>query len=150
MEHKKKQEIRNQLAGWVNHFDWDIWFTGTFDQANFMGYRDTIKTLRAHDRFIDDLSKKFSLPNIGYFVAVERHYLGGFCHVHSLLNGVEGVKYREIGETWRGRYGIEKVEGYDREKGANYYLTKYVLKDLHDWRFKLNKQNENILRNLNK
>lgn len=148
MDWRQKDSIRSQLAEWVNHFDWDMWFTGTFEQENNMGYRDTIKTLKAHDRFVDDLGRKFNCKNIGYVVAVERHFNGGFCHVHSLLNGIAGLTYRQVGETWRERYGRERVEGYDKTKGAHYYLTKYVLKDLYDWRIKLNKQNEDILKRL--
>lgn len=149
MDWKIKEKIRNDLAQWLNHFDWDIYMTGTFDQANFMGYRDPIKTLKAHDRFIDDLGKTYSLKNIGYVVCVERHHIGGFCHTHGLLNGVEGLTYKQIGEIWQKRYGREQVEGYDKTKGANYYLTKYVLKDMFEWRLKLNRQNENILKNMN-
>ena len=150
MDWEKKNKIRNELAQWLNKYDWDIYMTGTFDQANFMGYRDPIKVLKAHDRFVNDLTKNFNCPNIGYYVAVERHQIGGFCHTHSLLNGVEGLTYKQIGETWRERFGREKVEKYDRDKGANYYLTKYVLKDMFEWKVRLNKQNENYIRNSEK
>jgi hypothetical protein len=72
-------------------------------------------------------------------MAVEWFKSGDFTHIHALLNGLEGLSYRQIGETWRNRFGREKVEGYQKDLGANYYLTKYVTKDLCDWDLRINK-----------
>lgn len=125
------QLLRGSLATWMNKFEWEFWMTGTFlpDQS----YRDTIKTKRAFERFIADLRKNFGKNSIEYFMAVERFRSGDFTHVHALLNGLQGLTYREIGETWRKRFGREQIEGYDPLKGANYYLTKYVTKEICDW-----------------
>lgn len=125
------QLLRDSLATWMNKFEWEFWMTGTFlpDQS----YRDTIKTKRAFERFIADLRKNFGKNSIEYFMAVERFRSGDFTHVHALLNGLQGLTYREIGETWRKRFGREQIEGYDPLKGANYYLTKYVTKEICDW-----------------
>lgn len=83
--------------------------------------------------FIRDLSDNFEKREIEYFLAVERFHHGDFTHCHALINGVDGLTYRQVGETWRKRYGREQVERYDQGKGANYYLTKYVVKDVCDW-----------------
>lgn len=127
------------MADWVNQFEWDIWFTGTFkpDQA----YRDTIKTKKAFTRFIGDLTDHFNITDIEYFLAIERFYSSDDCHCHALLNGLKGLSYRLIGETWRERFGREKVEGYQKEKGAHFYLTKYITKELCDWDLRINKIN---------
>lgn len=134
---EQNSKMRNSMADWVNQFDWEIWMTGTFlpDQS----YRDTIKTKKAFHRFVGDLTKNFNKIDIEYFMAVERFTSGDFTHIHALLNGLEGLSYRQIGETWRDRFGREKVEGYQKDKGANYYLTKYVTKDLCDWDLRINK-----------
>jgi hypothetical protein len=50
------------------------------------------------------------------------------------------MTYRQIGESWRGLFGREKVETYEKDKGANFYLTKYVTKDLCDWDLKIDKR----------
>jgi hypothetical protein len=137
MKCEENKKIRNSMADFVNKFAWDIWMTGTFlpDQA----YRDTIKTKKAFSKFVEDLTKNFNKTDIEYFMAVERFKSGDFTHIHALLNGLEGLSYQQIGETWRDRYGREKVEGYQKDKGANYYLTKYCVKDLCDWDLRINK-----------
>lgn len=129
--------LRNAMAEWVDQFDWEMWCTGTFkpDQS----YRDTIKTKKAFTRFIDDLTKKFHKINIEYFLAVERFKNGDFTHCHFLINGIEGLTYRQVGETWFNRFGRVKVEGYQKDKGANFYLTKYCVKSLCDWDLRINK-----------
>lgn len=127
--------LRNVMADWVDKFDWQMWFTGTFKPEK--SYRDTIKTKRAFERFISDLGEKYGKGDIEYFLAVERFRHGDFTHCHALMNGLDGLTYRQIGETWRHRYGREQVEKYDQGKGANYYLTKYVTKELCDWGIKI-------------
>lgn len=137
MNYDLNLKLRNSMADWVNQFDWEIWMTGTFlpDQA----YRDTIKTKKAFTRFIGDLTDDFNKTDIEYFLAIERFHNSDDCHCHALLNGLEGLSYKQIGETWRDRFGREKVEGYQKDKGANYYLTKYCVKDLCDWDLRINK-----------
>jgi len=76
---------------------------------------------------------------------VERFKHGDFTHVHALLNGLDGLSYRQIGETWRQRYGREKVEGYEAGKGANFYLTKYLLKEVCDWDLHIDKRKSHAL-----
>ena len=128
----------------MNQFDWQIWFTGTFKPE--FPYRDTIKTKRAFGRFIGDLRNNFHKEHIEYFMAVERFKHGDFTHVHALLNGLEGVNYPQIGETWRFRFGIEQVEGYRKDKGAAFYLTKYVCKSICDWDLHIDKRKSHELK----
>lgn len=125
------------MAVWVNGYSWTIWLTGTFRPE--MRYRDTINTKRAFVRYINFLSEKYGKHSIQYFMAVERFKSGFDTHVHALLMGVDGLRYREIGEAWRGMYGREQVEGYDKKLGADYYITKYVTKSLCDWDFLIKK-----------
>src|SRR5664279_5088478 len=124
--------MRESLAEWVDQFDWQFYFTGTFPPDR--SYRDAIKTKRAFERFAGDLRNNYGKNHIEYFMAVERFKHGDFTHVHALLNGLDGCTYPQIGGTWRARFkGIEQVEGYDPEKGAAFYLTKYVCKSICDW-----------------
>ncbi len=125
------QKFRDSMVAFVDQFEWQIYMTGTFlpDQS----YRDTIKTKKAFGRFIGDLRNKYKKNEIEYFLAVERFKHGDFTHVHALLNGLDGLSYRQIGETWRDRFGREQVERFEKGKGADFYLTKYLLKDVCDW-----------------
>jgi hypothetical protein len=138
----KVADLRDDMSEWINKFQWQMWFTGTFKEER--SYRDTIKTKKAFMRFIGDLGEKYHKSEIEFWLAVERFKCGDFTHVHALLNGLDGLTYRQIGEVWRSRFGRESVEGYDPQKGANYYLTKYVVKEVCDWDFKIlqNKKSE--------
>lgn len=141
MDYKKTREV---LAEWVDQYDWQFYFTGTFppDRA----YRDTIKTKKAFGHFIGDLRNNFGKKHIEYFLAVERFKHGDFTHVHALLNGLDGCTYSDIGGTWRTRFnGREKIEGYIKDKGANYYLTKYVCKSICDWDLHIDKRKSHAL-----
>ena len=137
------QKFRESMAGFVDQFDWQIWMTGTF-KPDF-SYRDTIKTKRAFEKFIKDLRINFKKDEIEYFMVVERFKHGDFTHIHALLNGLDGLTYQQIGETWRARYGIEQVEGYEKEKGASFYLTKYVCKSVCDWDLHIDKRKSHAL-----
>ncbi len=137
MNHERILKLRHEMADWLNHFDWDIWMTGTFlpDQS----YRDTIKTKKAFNRYIEFMSKKYDKHGIEYFMAVERFKSGDFTHIHALLNGLDGLSYKQIGGAWRHFYGRERIEKYNPKKGANFYLTKYITNELCDWDFRINK-----------
>lgn len=142
MNYERILKLRNEMAKWVNHFNWDIWMTGTFQPEK--SYLDTIRTKRAFNRFIEFLSKKYNRHNIEYFLAVERFKHGNFTHCHSLLNNLDGLSHQQIGGAWRHLYGLEKTEQYDPKKGANFYLTKYITNELCDWDLVVNKTKSHI------
>lgn len=137
-------DLRDSMAEWIDQKGpWEIWMTGTFDPEK--SYKDTIRTKVAFGRFIGDLRKKYGLYSVEYFMAVERFHHGEFTHIHAVLRGLENLRYRQIGETWRERHnGIEQVEKYNQGKGANHYLTKYVTKELCDWGFNFRPEEKNL------
>ena len=143
-QYERNLAMRESLAGWMNQFDWQVWFTGTFKPDK--SYRDTIKTKKAFERFIGDLNHNYHKEHIEYFMAVERFKHGDFTHVHALMNGLDGLTYPQIGEAWRDcGNGREKVEGYIKDKGANFYLTKYVCKSICDWDLHVDKRKSHAL-----
>lgn len=129
--------IRNALSEWVGGYEWEYWFTGTFKPSQ--ARKDTINTKIAFKTFLQKLSDENDIKQINYFMAVERFKSGYDTHVHALLSGIGYLPYKTIGQTWRSLYGRETVEGYERDKGANYYLTKYVTKELCDWDLKISR-----------
>ncbi|PKN53390.1 MAG: hypothetical protein CVU55_01850 [Deltaproteobacteria bacterium HGW-Deltaproteobacteria-13] len=126
------------MSEWVKSYEWEIWFTGTFKPKSRI--RDTINAKLAFNRWIENLSKGYDKHNIQYFLAVERFKSGFDTHCHALVSGVGDLKYCQLGEAWRALYGREQVEGYQKDKGADYYLTKYVTKELCDWDFRIKKK----------
>jgi len=59
----------------------------------------------------------------------------GVPHFHALLGGVAHLRRDEAWSWWFGKYGIAKIEPYDRSLGAGYYLCKYVVKEFGDIQF---------------
>jgi len=135
--------LRNELAAWINKFDWQFFVTGTFKPE--LSYKNTINTKGAFHRWLRVLGVDYGKHDIQYFMAVERFKSGDFTHIHALVNGLDGLTYRQIGESWRTLYGMEKVVAYDKRRGAGFYLTKYVTKDLCDWDLRLNKSKNSKL-----
>jgi len=137
------QKYREEMTSWVDQFDWKIWMTGTFKPE--FSYRDTIKTKRAFQKFIMDLRINYKKNEIEYFMVVERFKHGDFTHIHALLNGLDGLTYNQISDAWRNRFGICQVEGFIKNKGADFYLTKYLLKEVCDWDIYINKNKSNSI-----
>lgn len=59
----------------------------------------------------------------------------GVPHFHALIGGVADLRRDEAWGWWFQRYGIAKIEPYDRSMGAGFYLCKYVTKELGDIEF---------------
>jgi len=140
---EKNEKMRTELVSFVDQFEFQMWFTGTFKPNR--SYRDTIKTKKAFGKFIGDLRNNFHKEHIEFFLAVERFKHGDFTHVHALINGVEGLTYNQVSETWRDRFGRCRTEGYQKDKGVAFYLTKYILKDLCDWDLHIDKRKSHKL-----
>jgi len=53
--------------------------------------------------------------------------LAGTPHFHALVGNVQGVRRLTWMDRWK--YGYARIFGYDVNRGADYYLTKYTVKD---------------------
>jgi hypothetical protein len=62
----------------------------------------------------------------------------GVPHFHALIGGVADLRRDEAWAWWFDKFGIARIEPYNRELGAGYYLCKYVTKELGDIRFSPN------------
>jgi hypothetical protein len=133
LNYQRSKLVRDAMADWINKYDWDFWMTGTFKEE--MRVTDTFKAKKLFMRFIKVLGEKCG--DIDFFMAVERFKSGEFTHIHCVLNGVSHLRYLEVWELWFKQYGRAVVAGYDRNLGAHHYLTKYVVKELCDWDFKI-------------
>lgn len=58
----------------------------------------------------------------------------GVPHWHALFADMGGVRKEDWFEWWDKRYGIDRIDEYDRELGARYYLGKYLSKQVADIR----------------
>jgi len=78
---------------------------------------------------------------VGYFMAVERFKHGYNTHIHSVIRvgkensifGEKNIYIYPFWQKWFERYGRARIEIYDERKGARYYLSKYITKEICDW-----------------
>lgn len=124
----QKQTPREALANFLSNFAWEWFLTATF-QGEFTPEAGR----RAIQRYFEELEAKLqtSIPRFwcqeyGMIIEFGPHY-------HALLGRVNHVKYSaQIAHSlWikhRG-HGRLRTQSYQEERGANYYLTKYITKD---------------------
>lgn len=136
LEYSKEQSLcqvnfsdyREQVAEWLNGFDWDWWATFTFRYA--------CNPYSAKKSFV----RNFQGQGIDYFYASE--WCGDYhgVHIHALMGNCYGIRRLTIMDKWFKRYGIARVLPYDRGKGARFYVCKYIVKQVADWDMEINSQ----------
>lgn len=115
-------KVREALVSFLNQFDWD-WFTT-------LTFKNSPKTYTAKNKlnsWIDTLESEEN-RKIGYYSTMEFTMLG-VPHFHLLMGNLDGVSRRKWWEKWYNSNGRARILPYDQEKGASYYLSKYVVKD---------------------
>jgi len=119
--------VRTAWADWLGGFPWDAWGTLTFSFAN-----PTHAQLdRAFGNFVDFV-RRVADDRAPYFLGHEVG-AGGRAHLHCLLGGLrgwDGAQRSRLWKWWFDRYGRCEIKGYDPERGAALYITKYISKEL--------------------
>jgi len=93
---------------------------------------------RAWDAFIKELGLRKGLHELTWVRGREYQHWRGVPHFHALIGGVGDLVRTGAWEWWFTRYGINRIEPYDRSLGAGFYLCKYVTKELGDIQFSKN------------
>lgn len=114
--------VRDAWSSWLTLYPWDAWGTMTFAAGEFTHEAAT----RAWNNFARSLP-----PLATWFVG---HEVGarGRLHMHCLLGALprdEAIR-SQLWEWWFKRYGRCEVRGYDPERGATAYVSKYITKEL--------------------
>ncbi|GAJ24908.1 unnamed protein product, partial [marine sediment metagenome] len=65
----------------------------------------------------------------------------GTLHYHSLVGGVGDIRRLLFKDFWE-LHGFARVEKYEADRGANYYVGKYLTKEQADIRFSHNLKQE--------
>lgn len=122
------RQVNPLRLAWVdllNRYDWDWFATLTF--------RDLPKTYTAINRTKKWLTaiKKQEKRSISYFMCMEWTKVQNRPHTHLLIGNLEGVRRDRWWFTWFTWYGRARILPYNKELGAGYYLTKYVVKDIY-------------------
>lgn len=120
-------DVRTAWGEWLGGFPWDAWGTLTFRWAD-----PTHAQLdRAFGRFITTV-RMWADDEAPYFLGHEVG-AGGRAHLHCLIGGLrgwDGAQRSRLWGWWFKRYGRCEVRGYDPEKGAAHYVSKYITKAL--------------------
>lgn len=135
---ESRDPVARAMGEWLSQWQWDAWCTLTFRDGNF--------SPDAADRAFAKLAQTLrveSAPTLSYFVG---HELGGHTgrlHLHCLLGGLPyGDSRRGIWKWWHHRYGRAQVLPFDADRGAAFYVSKYVTKGLAHWDLELQGQTE--------
>ena len=117
------QDLSRNFYEWLNRWNWDWWATWTF-RWDIRPY-SAKKCLCA---FLKGIEKDYYS-----FMAMEWHRYRDSVHIHSLVGNVADIRRLTVMDTWAKKYGWARIYPYDRTKGAGYYLTKYLVKELADY-----------------
>jgi hypothetical protein len=141
-----KAELNQAWGGWLTELGdknggWDWWVTATFRDPELEAQKRGWTKIgwgysgRAWDKFMLELGLQKGLHDLWWVRGREIQKGRGVPHFHGLVGGVAGLRYVEAQNWWWGKFGIAKIEPYDRSLGAGYYLCKYVTKELGEIEF---------------
>jgi hypothetical protein len=129
-------EFISKLAEWdwfVNPIsfrdDWRNAFRPTNEPSLREGPPSSAEALSHLGEYFAEIERAAEKP-IGWVIGEEFGSLGGRYHCHALLTGVSHL--------WRGywwsvafqKFGITRIEPFDRDRGAAFYAAKYAAKQL--------------------
>jgi hypothetical protein len=144
------KDLKQVFAEWIDKYEWNWWATLTFR----FEVQDTIKAKSYFKKWVYEDIQPYIPEKIGYFMAVERFRHGFYTHIHSVIRVGKETQYNMFfGENiyiypfwkkWFERYGRARIEIYDEKKGGNYYLSKYITKEICDWDIENPKRKEVI------
>lgn len=132
--------MRELLArDFLNNVEWQIYFHLTFKPGQET--KSIYTCMTRVDRFRKIMHEKFCMEKReDWFVALEPHK-SGWLHIHGLQNNhPKDIPKELIKAIWDKKYGFSRVLDFEKEKGAEYYLTKYMLKEPAWWDFHFREQ----------
>ena len=139
-------ELKQAWGTWLTELGdrnggWDWWATLTFrdrtEQEISQGWTKVgwNYSQGALDRFMSFLRDLRGIGEPTWVRGREYQTWRGVPHFHCLIGGVDHLRRDQAWSWWFTRYGIARIEPYDRSLGAGFYLCKYVTKELGDIQF---------------
>lgn len=136
-----KQALKQAWGGFLTDLGdraggWDWWVTLTFREPP--EYRPGWTKIgwgysgKAWGRFVTELGLRKGLHDVRWVRGREYQAWRGVPHFHGLIAGVSELRRDDAWAWWFKRYGLARIEPYDRSLGAGFYLCKYVTKELGD------------------
>ena len=131
--------LRGAMGIWLETIaDWDWYATLTFRDPHDprfpnwtkIGWNSAHKALRAFNAALVHYTDTNPL-----WVACMELQRRGVPHWHMLVGNVAGERRLFWKDWWDERYGYARIWPYEQDKGARFYLGKYLSKRMSDIRF---------------
>ncbi len=146
-----KREVMDSWGDWLSRtWSWDWWVTLTYDPRKVEAASSThtatgwAASQRDWTRWLgesvgDAASAESVLPGVYWLRGREPNPWRYGTHFHALIGGVPtGTSRRLAWEKWFEPHGMARIEPYDPRRGAGWYVSKYVIKQLGDIQFSPN------------
>lgn len=127
-----ESELTEAWGRFLADYPWDWFLTLTF--------RDPPGTFRAHRmfaRFARDIEKAANV-RIGWFRADEYGSAAGHLHLHALMLNTGHLSRIAWMQEWDRRAGFARILPFDPTRGAAFYCSKYIAKQLGEYDFSEN------------
>ena len=122
-------EISQEWAEYLSNpaFDWSL-----YGHFSFRGYPHIESACKAWDTFIHELNRKI----FGWYYWKDKskgvpwargteYQKRGAVHFHAIIGGVPDCVGRfDLMERWHDMAGISRIFAYERERGAEFYMSK--------------------------
>jgi len=133
-ERGERGEMVESLGKWLCGWDWEWWVSLTFHYDKV----GIIWSCKRWQKWIQRLRKQ-----IGHrveFVRVTEYQLRDAIHFHALMLNTDGYMRLRARDLWCNdmKNGYARVLPYDPNKGAGYYISKYIVKEFGDIQFSRN------------
>lgn len=112
------------LGGWLDRFPWSSFATLTFRKPR---WKDALRFVRPLLRHV--ASAPSAVGAARAFAAEEHHKDGQRLHVHALIFSPGYPDLTDWWDWWFKKFGRCRFSPYERDKGAHYYVAKYVVKE---------------------
>lgn len=139
----KFSTFREEVATWLNRFNWEWWATFTFKRPHspYSAKRAFKRFFMPSDVYYSDQADLYGFedpdidedPGIDYFYAAEWHGDHHGVHIHALMKNTLGRRRLTTMDKWYKRYGRARIWPYKKNLGAHYYVCKYIVKSVADW-----------------
>lgn len=148
-------ELRDSYGKWLSDLGarvggWDWWVTLTFRDRELEGFAKGWTKIGRHYADKSFRSWVQGIPNnyhyhpawrptgLAWVRGTETTRTREIPHFHALISGCKNQVRQDAWATWFKSQGIARIEPYDRELGAGYYLCKYAVKSLGEIEFSPN------------
>jgi len=126
-DYKEVKSLKETWSEWLNRYNWDWYVTLTFRHpvSAKVAHHLWCKWIRALEKQLDD--------GVGYFRVSEIQRGRQILHYHALMLNVRRLRRLTWMDRWYQISGIARIFAYDYQRGANFYLSKYITKELSDY-----------------